>query len=82
MARRGQQPTVDTTQLSPDGEVVMGSATLTQEDFYQKSQTESICMCCYLTVRADRYVTLDEAQELHSVACLMRLDKPVPYTLR
>jgi hypothetical protein len=60
----------------------MSSTKPAQEDFYTKSETESICMCCYQTVRADRYITLDMAQELHSIACLMRMATPVPYTLR
>lgn len=40
--------------------------------FYRKSKTESICMYCYGTVRGDRFITLEQAQELHSIACLMR----------
>ncbi len=43
-----------------------------QEDFYAKSETESICMCCYQTVRGDHFIPLEQAQELHSIACLMR----------
>ena len=60
----------------------MSTTSPVQEDFYLKSETESICMCCYQTVRADRYISLDMAQELHSIACLMRGATPVPYILK
>lgn len=48
------------------------TAVYPQEDFYQKSETESICMCCYGTVRGDRFITLKTAKELHSIVCMMR----------
>ena len=38
--------------------------------FTRKSETESICTSCFNTVRADRYVPLDEAEDIHSDVCL------------
>jgi len=39
--------------------------------FEPKSEKESICLCCFSTVRADRYTPLAVAQEIHSDLCLM-----------
>lgn len=49
--------------------------------FSRKSETESICMCCFLTVRADRYTTLEDAEDIHREVCLLREGSPVRYML-
>ncbi len=49
--------------------------------FTRKSETESICMSCFNTVRADRYAALEEAEDIHADVCLMRASSPVRYAL-
>ncbi len=49
--------------------------------FTRRSETESICVFCSLTVRADRYVPLKEAEDIHADVCLMRPDSPLRYAL-
>lgn len=39
--------------------------------FQLKAEKESICLCCFSTVRGDRYTPLAVAQEIHSDLCLM-----------
>jgi len=53
-----------------------------KEHFYRKSETESICMCCYLTIKGDRFIALEQAEELHTIACLMRPVSLVPFEPR
>ena len=48
------------------------TAAYLQEDFYPRSESESICMCCYGTIRGDRFITLETAQELHNLTCPLR----------
>jgi len=43
--------------------------------FEPKSEKESICLCCFSTVRADRYTPLAVVQEIHLDLCLMG-DRP------
>jgi len=38
-------------------------------EFTSRSETDSICMSCYRTVRADRYTSLKQAQREHSTVC-------------
>jgi len=45
-----------------------------QPMYMRKSETESICMCCFGTIRAGRYMPLNEAETIHSDICLMRPD--------
>jgi hypothetical protein len=42
-----------------------------KEPFTRKSEKESICMLCFSSVRADRYTTLELAENIHSEICLM-----------
>jgi len=37
--------------------------------FTSRSETDSICMLCYRTVRADRYTSLKRAQREHAAVC-------------
>lgn len=39
--------------------------------FTPKSENESICMCCFSTVRADRHTPLEVAEDIHLDLCLM-----------
>ncbi len=50
-------------------------------NFTRRSETESTCMFCFLTIRADRYTPLQEAEEIHADVCLMRPDSAVRYEL-
>ncbi len=50
--------------------------------YTRKSEKESICMCCFSTVRADRYTTLDIAEAIHSEVCLTGDRSPLAQRLR
>jgi len=39
--------------------------------FYRKSESDSICLCCFQTVVANRYMSLEQAEEIHRDTCLM-----------
>ncbi len=49
--------------------------------FIRKSETESICISCFNTVRADRYVALEVAEDIHSDVCLVKENSPVRHAL-
>lgn len=49
--------------------------------FNRRSETESICTFCSLTIRADKYVSLRDAEEIHADVCLAKPDSPVRYLL-
>lgn len=50
----------------------MSAALDKSETYLRKSETESICMNCYSTVRSSRWDTLEEAEAVHSEVCRMR----------
>jgi len=41
-------------------------------EFSRRSDTESICMCCFQPVRADRYTPLEEVEDIHADVCPLR----------
>ncbi len=49
--------------------------------FTRKSETESTCMFCFQTVRTDRYVPLEEAEDIHADVCLVKPESSVRYML-
>lgn len=49
--------------------------------FTRKSETESICMSCFTTVRTDKYTPLNVAEDIHADVCLMKPGSPVRYAL-
>ena len=49
--------------------------------FARKSDAESVCMSCFLTVRADPYTKLEDAEDIHADVCLVREDSVVGYVL-
>jgi hypothetical protein len=49
--------------------------------FTRRSDTESICMSCFLTVKGDHYVPIEEAEDIHSDVCLVRPDSAVRYMI-
>lgn len=52
------------------------------QSFTRRTETESICMSCFLTVKADRYTPLEIAEDIHADVCLMNpLASPVRYLL-
>lgn len=53
----------------------------TPSSFTRKTETESICMSCFTTVRADRYVALVEAEDIHADVCLVKENSPVRHLL-
>ena len=52
-----------------------------QPRFTRRSETESICMACFLTVRADRYLPIEEAEDIHADVCLVGRNSAVRYIL-
>ncbi len=52
-----------------------------QPRFTRRSETESICMFCFGTVRTDRYVPLEDVEDIHADVCLVRPDSTWGYTL-
>ncbi len=51
------------------------------QKFARRSDTESICIFCSLKIESDRYVPLEEAEDIHSDVCLARPDAQLRYTL-
>jgi hypothetical protein len=49
--------------------------------FTRRSEKESICMSCFCTVRADRYTSLETADDIHADVCLMKPGFAVRYAL-
>ncbi len=49
--------------------------------FTRKTETESICRLCFLTVKGDRYASIQEAERIHADVCLMRPGSPVRYVI-
>jgi len=49
--------------------------------FARRSDTESICQSCFLTVRSDRYIPLEEAEDIHADLCLVRDSSALRYVL-
>jgi len=52
-----------------------------QLTFARRSENESVCMLCFLTVRADRYIPLEDAEDIHADVCLARPGSAVRYAL-
>jgi hypothetical protein len=52
-----------------------------QTTFTRRSDKESICRFCFLTIQADRYTKLEDAEEIHADVCLVRPDSAVRYAL-
>lgn len=49
--------------------------------FIRQSDTESTCMSCFQKVRTDRYVPLEEAEDIHANVCLVKPGSSVRYVL-
>jgi hypothetical protein len=49
--------------------------------FARQSDTESICMSCFAIIRADRYLPVEVAEEIHSDVCLVGPDSLAQYLL-
>jgi hypothetical protein len=45
-----------------------------QPRFSRRSERESICMFCFVSVQTDRYVPLEEVEDIHADVCLVRPD--------
>ena len=50
--------------------------------FTRRSERESICNFCPATLRANRYMAIEMAEEIHSDLRLLRPESPVKYVLR
>jgi hypothetical protein len=53
----------------------------TTPEFTRRSETESICMHCFQSVKTDRYTPLQEAEDIHADVCLQKVDSAVRYAL-
>ena len=47
--------------------------------FSRQSATESTCMFCFQKVCTDRYVPLEEAEDIHADVCLVKPGSSVRY---
>jgi hypothetical protein len=52
-----------------------------QLPFTRTSETESLCMSCFLTIRTDRCTPLEVAEDIHADVCLVNPDFAVSYAL-
>ena len=52
-----------------------------QSPFTRRSEKESICTYCSLTIRADKYLPLQDAEDIHADVCLAKPTSPVRYLL-
>ena len=52
-----------------------------ESKFTRRSEQESTCIFCFLTIRADRYTALKDAEEIHADVCLVRPDSAVRYAM-
>jgi len=52
-----------------------------QPTFTPRSETESVCNFCSRNIRADKYVPLKDAEDIHADMCLAKPTSPVRYVL-
>jgi len=45
--------------------------------FIRRSETESICASCFVSVRTDQYLPIEVAEDIHGDVCLVRPDSVV-----
>jgi hypothetical protein len=64
-------------------EVFMGETenANSQPRFTRRSDTESICTFCSVSIRVNRYTVLEEAEDIHADVCLVNPDYCVRYVL-
>ena len=53
----------------------------TQPGFDRRSDMESVCNSCFTTIKADRYMPIEVAEDIHMDLCLLRRDLPVDFLL-
>lgn len=49
--------------------------------FTRRSETESICNSCFVTLRADPYMPIEVAEDIHTDVCLLGPQSPVECAL-
>ena len=49
----------------------------TKPEFTRRSETESICVSCFQTIKTDRYAPLEYVEDIHADVCLMRAGSAV-----
>lgn len=52
-----------------------------QPRFTRRSDMESIRNSCFTTIKADRYMAIEVAEDIHMDLCLLRHDSPTEYVL-
>jgi hypothetical protein len=50
-----------------------------QQRFTRQSDVESTCNDCCSTIRADRYMPIEIAEDIHMDLCLLRPDLSIEY---
>ena len=55
--------------------------TNSQSRFTRRSDTESICTFCSVSIKANRYTVLEEAEDIHADVCVVSPDSCVSYVL-
>jgi hypothetical protein len=53
----------------------------TKPEFTRRSDTESVCMCCFQTIKTDCYAPLEYVEDIHADVCLMRQGSAVRYII-
>jgi hypothetical protein len=53
----------------------------TKPDFTRRSESESICMYCFQTVRTDGYAPLEYVEDIHADVCLSRRNVSLRYDI-
>jgi len=48
-------------------------------DFSRRSEKESVCLSCFLTIRADENTALEDVEGIHADVCLMKAGSPAPH---
>ena len=47
--------------------------------FRRRSENESVCKSCFLTIRADENTALEDVEDIHADVCLMKADSAAPH---
>ncbi len=55
--------------------------TNSQTRFIRRSDTESICALCSVSIRTERATVLEVAEDIHADVCLARQDSQLRYVL-
>lgn len=60
---------------------ILSSINSRSTDFTRHSDTESVCNACFATLKADRFLPIAVAEEIHADLCLATHDSPSEFAL-